>query len=380
MSNDNVFCFRAVGDELVPIEKQILETTKTPLLIETKQSGSNTFAFQQDCYHDFDVFLHSFEQDLYTMNLTQKEINTAYTICKNLLKRAEILCGALMNSMDPKEALFRGVDFIHNRLCQRDSTFKREKILNMRNEHVAPTEKPIGLKWKTKSDPKNSIPDHKLIQATFPYVAISDSIKQMFLNPYFKEIYYKHNLRRDHDCVDGIYRDFCCGITYKKHQIIRSQLTLQIQIGMDDFDPNDALKAKAGNQKMCGIYFEVRNIPPEFSSKLDFKKMIAIVKVSDIKENNDGLDAVIRHIVSDLQFLENVGIMVDNDNIKGALINVCGDNLGANSVFGFVESFSAEYFCQICECNKRKCRLDGTVNSITKRIFFLNLLLIKKIK
>lgn len=130
MTHDNVFCFRAMGDELVPIERKMSKTAETHKLIETKQSDSNTFVFQHDCYHEFDIFLHSFEQELYTMNLTQKEIDVVYNICKNLVKRTEILCGTLMKPMVPKTALSHGVDFIHKRLCQKDSTFKRERILS----------------------------------------------------------------------------------------------------------------------------------------------------------------------------------------------------------------------------------------------------------
>lgn len=55
--------------------------------------------------------------------------------------------------------------------------------------------------------------------------------------------------------------------------------------------------------------------------------------------------------------LETDGINVGNNlNLKGTLIEVIADNLGANGSLGFVESFNAINFCRICEMPKRLCQ------------------------
>lgn len=56
--------------------------------------------------------------------------------------------------------------------------------------------------------------------------------------------------------------------------------------------------------------------------------------------------------MEDLQILENEGILIDGDCIKGRLINVCHDNLGGNTCLGFVQSFRAKYFCRFCIMQK----------------------------
>lgn len=48
--------------------------------------------------------------------------------------------------------------------------------------------------------------------------------------------------------------------------------------------------------------------------------------------------------------------------MKGVLVNICGDNLGANSVLGLCESFNSEYYCRICECCKAECRKNTSEN------------------
>lgn len=40
------------------------------------------------------------------------------------------------------------------------------------------------------------------------------------------------------------------------------------------------------------------------------------------------------------------------------MINVSADNLGANGIFGFVESFAATFHCRICELSSAECKTE----------------------
>lgn len=291
------------------------------------------------------------------MNLTQKEIDTVIFLCKNLIRKTEILCENLMVSKDPKKDIAQPFNFIHARLCDYDTSYKRKKNIEKNPEYIKPIEKIIGVKWKQIPEPTKTISDFKLVQTRFQFVPISESLSVLFYNSNFKEMYMKYNIEKNHECTPGTYRDFCCGSTFKNIEIFKSPLSMQIQIGIDDFDPSDALKSKAGNQNMCGIYFELRNVPPEFSFKLDTRKLVALANVRDIKNEADSMDLVIRHIVKDLKFIEDEGIVLaDGKNLKGALVNICYDNLGGNTILGLVESFNATYYCRICECDKKECQ------------------------
>jgi len=72
-----------------------------------------------------------------------------------------------------------------------------------------------------------------------------------------------------------------------------------------------------------------------------------------------GNHAIFKHIINQLNFLENIGIVI---NIKGSLYRVffslgliLGDNLGLHSVLGFTESFVAHYPCRFCKLSKTEC-------------------------
>lgn len=106
-------------------------------------------------------------------------------------------------------------------------------------------EKSIGLKWKTaKLDPQTNIADHGLAQPTFEYIPILESLESAFKNKDFEEMYIKYNNEK-HVCEVGVYKDFCCGSLYKSKDIFNDPLTLQLQIGIDDFEVCCPVKSKA---------------------------------------------------------------------------------------------------------------------------------------
>ena len=59
------------------------------------------------------------------------------------------------------------------------------------------------------------------------------------------------------------------------------------------------------------------------------------------------------NLVNELNFLKNNGIVITVDGKKHQIYFQCslilGDNLGLNSIFGFVKSFSADYSCRMCK-------------------------------
>lgn len=365
MTTSNVFSFRVVGDALQTIDDTIQEKINIRKFefVSTEQRSSGSFMLGRECFMKFDNYLASFKRELYAMNITEKETNSFVSLCKSLMKNSEVLCKQLIDTRNPKDAISEAFEYIHGRLCEHDSSYKRKEDIEKNTNYVKPIEKVIGLKWKDTSNPKQIIRDFKLVQTRFQFVPISETLSSLFKDQNFRKMYMEYNSEKKHECSPGIYQDFCCGSVFRKHKIFESPLTIQIQIGIDDFDPSDALKSKAGNQKMCGVYFEIRNVPPTFSSKLDMRYLIAIAKVQDIKEEEESTDLIIKHIVKDLKNIEDKGIMVNGcTNLKGALINVSFDNLGGNQVLGFVESFSATYFCRICKCSKTECQMLTTEN------------------
>lgn len=136
---------------------------------------------------------------------------------------------------------------------------------------------------------------------------------------------------------------------------IQDRNAIQIQLSTDDFEVCNALRSKAGVHKLCAVYFQVRNVPEEFRSQLRYHNLVCLCYTDYVKEAG-GFDIISELILKELQILETEGVEIGpNLKLKGALVNVSADNLGANGVFGFSESFSATYYCRQCELSKEEC-------------------------
>lgn len=171
---------------------------------------------------------------------------------------------------------------------------------------------------------------------------------------------YEEQLRdKEHICKDGVYRDYCCGSNFKENEFFRNNPTaLKIQIYTDDFEPCDALKSKAGKHKKCAFYMIIRNMPRKLQSKLCNIFLIAVADSIDLKSDSASFENIIEVITDDLKLLETIGIKIENGKIiKGCLICMCFDNLGANVCYGLPQGFQAHYYCRFCECRKSECKV-----------------------
>lgn len=143
----------------------------------------------------------------------------------------------------------------------------------------------------------------------------------------------------------------------KNNPFFRSKDTVIIQLGIDEFDVCCGLKSKSTIHKIFAVYFHIRNMPIKHSSKLYNIKLVALCPSANFKETGCSDDNVADEIVRDLQMMERDGIDIGGETpIKVGLINVSCDNLGANVLFGFAQSFSAEYYCRFCECTKTETK------------------------
>lgn len=124
---------------------------------------------------------------------------------------------------------------------------------------------------------------------------------------------------------------------------------------MDDFEICCPVKSKAGKHKICGIYFQIRNLPPNLSAKIDNIFLVALATSSDLKDDRV-LNDLNELIFDDLAKLESVGFeTTQSKSYKAALVNVACDNLGANIVLGFSKGFHANYYCRVCTMHRTEC-------------------------
>ncbi len=123
----------------------------------------------------------------------------------------------------------------------------------------------------------------------------------------------------------------------------RSKNGLQIQVYYDDSETSNPLGSKQGIHKLGCLYFTLRNLPPRLNSCLMNIHLISLFHSQDAKKY--GLDQMLSPFVEDVKVLEQKGMKVSftEQPLYGTISQVTGDNLGLNSILGFVESFSANY-------------------------------------
>ncbi|XP_065675614.1 uncharacterized protein LOC136091830 [Hydra vulgaris] len=99
----------------------------------------------------------------------------------------------------------------------------------------------------------------------------------------------------------------------------------------------------------------IRNIAPKYQSKTDSIFLVGLWYALDAHTDKYSYYPILRSVISLLQQLESEqGVVVKvngvEETIHAILILFSADNLGAHTLFGFMESFNAKYFCRFCKC------------------------------
>lgn len=103
------------------------------------------------------------------------------------------------------------------------------------------------------------------------------------------------------------------------------------------------------------MYYSCPVIPQKFLAALKNIFVSTVVLCNDRNVLN-GNEKVFQLAIGDLKILESEGLELNvNGEVKivyFALAVMLGDNAGINSILGFVESFSANYYCRFCKLHK----------------------------
>lgn len=168
------------------------------------------------------------------------------------------------------------------------------------------------------------------------------TLKSLFANKDFCEAYLKYNLHEKHKCVAGTYEDFCCGSVSESIDIFEDPFSLQIQIGTDDFEVCCAVKSKATKHKVNAAYFQIKNMPMEYRSKLNNIYLVALCSTVNFKTDKYDYNHIAELICQEISELETDGLEIktemlkdayinfEQERLKGTLVNISVDNLGAN--------------------------------------------------
>lgn len=208
-----------------------------------------------------------------------------------------------------------------------------------------PQEVTLGVRFDRKFDKKLQMFIEKPIPDNLIYISLISTLKYLFNDKSVQQYISEGKFTED-----GIYRDISDGSFMKRSTFYNvSDKRILIHIYMDDFETVNGLGYKTGIHKTTPIYFVIKNLPPYLQSKLQNIHLLALANAQDTKFY--GYNNILFCVVQELKFLEDIGIEIDflqQKTLKGSLVALSGDYIGANGICGMVESCRAENFCRIC--------------------------------
>lgn len=214
---------------------------------------------------------------------------------------------------------------------------------------VQPLEVHLGVRYESRRNRTSGLYEQVPVNNTFIYIPLFKTLEFIFKN----EIICSHITSSTLVFYSDMYSDFCDGTYFKNNPLFSSfKNALQIQVYFDEFETANPLGSKQGVHKLGCLYFTLRNLPPHLNSSLMNIHLISLFHSQDARKY--GLDEILRPFIEDVKKLETCGMNVSfsKEPLYGTVSQIPGDKLGLNGILGYVESFSAHYFCKLCVMDK----------------------------
>lgn len=310
----------------------------------------NTRPTEQNVYGEFDSFFAKTIEKVNSFRMTHKQRNELYEILESLVVQSNRLNKKLSENSSTQHTVQKGEMYICTTIKKHNTIYKRNKTYIENQNYVEPEEVAIGIKWKSNCKPNLEVAQYSLKQTTYQYVPIVKTLKSLFSSDDFKNMYFGSN----HKCVPEVFERFCCANVFQDSPFYRANPdAIQLRLYMDEFEVCCPVKTKNVIHKICGIYFQVLNMPQHYLSKLKNIYLVALCESQNLHHGNSTLDNILSKIVSEIKSIEEIGIDIGEKNyLKGTLACFSYDNAGGNTICGFTECFSQGHFCRQCNCSK----------------------------
>ena len=232
-----------------------------------------------------------------------------------------------------------------------ESEYRQIKFFTQSGYFVQPEALPLpGFSYVQETDRETGTVKQVAVRDTFQYVPLKAMLKLVLESPGIME---KILEWRNHETT--ALEDLRDGTLFRTNHLFSEELSIPIAIYADDCEIVNPLGSKTSVHKLGLIYFTIKCLPPEYLSSLKSHFLLAVYKSNDVKHYG-GMNVVLDPIVNEIRDMEQNGIQIEARHFKGTvkvgLAQVCGDNLGLNSILGYNESFSGNFSCRICRVRK----------------------------
>lgn len=309
------------------VRKENNTFVETPIEVSLKpkyvENNDEQIKFSTNKHLDeMNDFLDGFILKINELKLTTPATNTIFkTFCEFVEKLHILNCDSVTrhNDDDIVNVLVSTKSFVLNKLCEFDSQYKRQKIDECSDDHLKLREVCVGTQLKMKNDKENNMKLPIQVRPKFQYFQILDTLRTIFSFQHVKKLYFDYNLNKKHNCIPGVYTDFCCGQKFKDNLLFNEfPESLQLQLFVDGFEVCDGLKSKAGIHSQIAIYLAIRNMPSELSYNLSNIFLVALCNAAHLKSDAVDYNNLWQAIVDDIRQLEDIGIYLDDGRtLKG---------------------------------------------------------------
>lgn len=185
-----------------------------------------------------------------------------------------------------------------------------------------------------------------LHKKTFVYVPISTLLPKLLnRDDVIDKVFEQSNVKSQ----SGQYKSFRDGLYFKDNTLlVEEEVCISVGLYIDEFEVCNPLGTSRKKHKITAIYWVFADLPVKYRSALSSIYLAVLSNSNDVK--TFGYEPIFEPLLRELCVLENQGFYIDRLGtcIKGTVVYVSSDNLGAHSLAGFQESFRVDKFCRFC--------------------------------
>ena len=197
--------------------------------------------------------------------------------------------------------------------------------------------------------------DENMTEKCAYYIPVQQTVNCLLESEFWKNSVSQQSCETDSET----FGDLNDGQNFKSNQFfIDNPGCLKLILYQDAFEIVNPLGSARKKHKVLAVYLSVANLPAHVRSNTDHMSLVLLCCESDLKQFGNA--KVFSEMLMGLKDLEENGITVQGETVKGALYCIAGDNLGSHGIGGFTENFSrSEYFCRYCEITRSEFQSDN---------------------
>jgi hypothetical protein len=230
---------------------------------------------------------------------------------------------------------------VHEPLSFLATVYKQDKYFNNHELFVKPESTCFGSRFESHSGTS------KLVYDSFQYVSVEKSLRSLLHNKQYVEalLYDKRQ--------DGVYVEFSDGEAVLEHPLFSrsGKLSIMLQLFYDGLGTTNPLRGQNTLHNIGVFFYTIKNLPSQYNCCFANVHLLALCYTEDLKVY--GFKPVLEKFVAEIKFLQEKGMEIDlpilgSQHVYASLCQVTCDNLALNSMLGFIESFSCDFFCTMC--------------------------------